>query len=113
MCRRTVPLGLLAFLLALPTLAQESVVTATTWVDDWTGHYKGKVLLRKINGRWWTDDNREVYAPGKKGVFWEVDSKPDTCLFHRSQALRLDARLMVALIDESRRCGADVGRAKS
>ena len=66
---RTVPLGLLALLLALPALAQESVVTATTWVDDWTGHHKGKVLLRKINGRWWTDDNREVYAPGKKECF--------------------------------------------
>ena len=86
---RTVPLGLLAFLLALPAFAQESVVTATIWVDDWTGHHKGKVLLRKINGRWWTDDNREVYAPGKKGVFWEVDSKPDTCLFHHHRPFDL------------------------
>jgi SmpA / OmlA family len=64
-------------------------VTATTWVDDWTGHHQGKVLLRKINGRWWTDDNREVYAPGKKGVFWEVDSKPDTCLFHHHRPFDL------------------------
>ena len=86
---RTVPLGLLAFLLALPAFAQESVVTATIWVDDWTGHHRGKVLLRKINGRWWTDDNREVYAPGKKGVFWEVDSKPDTCLFHHHRPFDL------------------------
>jgi len=87
---RTAALATLAFLgLVLPAFAQEPVVTATIWVDDWTGHHKGKVLLRKINGRWWTDDNREVYAPGKKGVFWEVDSKPDTCLFHHHRPFDL------------------------
>ena len=87
---RTAALATLAFLgLVLPAFAQEPVVSATIWVDDWTGHHKGKVLLRKINGRWWTDDNREVYAPGKKGVFWEVDSKPDTCLFHHHRPFDL------------------------
>jgi len=83
-----VPLGLLAFLLALPAFAQEPVVTATTWVDDWADH-KGKARLRKINERWWTDDNREVYPPGKKGVFWEIDSKKGVCTFHHHRPFDL------------------------
>jgi len=82
------PLGLLAFLLAVPAFAQEPVVTATTWVDDWADH-KGKARLRKINERWWTDDNREVYPPGKKGVFWEIDSKRGTCVFHHHRPFDL------------------------
>jgi len=85
---RTVPLGLLAFLLALPAFAQEPVVTATTWVDDWADH-QGKARLRKINERWWTDDNREVYPPGKKGVFWEIDSKKGVCTFHHHRPFDL------------------------
>src|SRR5258706_2955372 len=85
---RMVPLGLLAFLLALPAFAQEPVVTATTWVDDWADH-KGKARLRKINERWWTDDNREVYPPGKKGVFWEIDSKKGACTFHHHRPFDL------------------------
>ena len=85
---RTVPLGLLAFLLAFPAFAQEPVVTATTWVDDWADH-QGKARLRKINERWWTDDNREVYPPGKKGVFWEIDSKKGVCTFHHHRPFDL------------------------
>jgi hypothetical protein len=85
---RTVPLGFLAFLLAFPAFAQEPMVTATTWVDDWADH-KGKARLRKINERWWTDDNREVYPPGKKGVFWEIDSKKGVCTFHHHRPFDL------------------------
>ena len=73
-------LSLLVFLFALPAFAQQPMVTATRCVDDWADH-KGKARLRKINDRWWTDDNCEVYAPGKKGVFWEIDSKPGTASF--------------------------------
>jgi hypothetical protein len=58
-------------------LAQAPVVTATQWVDAG----KSKELLRKINGRWFSQDNREVYPPSKGGFFWELDSKPGVVQF--------------------------------
>jgi hypothetical protein len=64
--------------LALSAPGVSQVVTATKWVSSG----KGKMLLRKINGRWWTDDNREVYPPSKTGVFWEIDSKPGVVDFY-------------------------------
>jgi hypothetical protein len=64
--------------LALPDIAQEPVVTATQWV----AYHRTRILLRQINGRWWTPDNREVSPPGKNGVWWEIDSKLGVCLFH-------------------------------
>ncbi len=41
-----------------------------------------KVLLKKINNRWFSPDNREVYAPGKNRMFWELDSNPGVVAFH-------------------------------
>lgn len=61
------------------------VVTATKLVD----YEHRKELLRKINGRWWTQDNREVYPPGKNGVFWEIDSKPGVVDFFHHQPFDL------------------------
>ena len=84
-------LSLLVFLFALPAFAQQPMVTATTCVDDWADH-KGKARLRKINDLWWTDDNCEVYAPGVQAV---LDLRG-------REALRLEPRFMVALVDESR-----------
>lgn len=52
--------------------AQE--ITATKWVEDWENG-KAKTELRKINGRWWTEDNREVTPPGTGQVFWTPDSR--------------------------------------
>ena len=54
------------------SLAQGPTVTATKWVD----YGKNRELLRKINGRWWSQDNREVNPPAKGGIFWVLDSKP-------------------------------------
>ncbi len=81
------------FALALAALAQAPVVTATQWVN----YHKGKMLLRRINGRWWTDDDRQVNPPAKEEFFWEIDSKPGICVFHhhrpfdvkRGESLRL------------------------
>jgi hypothetical protein len=76
----------LVFLVAgLPALAQPPVVTATKWVD----YGKNRELLRKINGRWWSQDNREVYPPSKGGVFWELDSKPGVCEFFHHRPFQL------------------------
>jgi hypothetical protein len=61
-------------------------VTETKWVDSG----KGRQLLRKINGRWWTQDNREIYPPSKGGVFWEVDSKPGVCRFFHHRPFQLE-----------------------
>jgi hypothetical protein len=74
-------------------LAQSPHVTDTKLVNSG----KGQEWLRKINGRWWSQDNREVYPPSKNGVFWELDSKPAVCqFFHhrpfqigRAESLRL------------------------
>jgi hypothetical protein len=67
-------------------LAQAPRVTDTKLVDAG----KAKELLRKINGRWWSQDNREVYPPSKGGVFWELDSKPGTCQFFHHRPFQLD-----------------------
>jgi hypothetical protein len=60
---------------------QAQEVTATKWVEDWESG-KRKTELRKINGRWWTQDNREVTPPGPGQVFWTPDSRPGTTTFY-------------------------------
>jgi hypothetical protein len=70
----------------LMVLAQAQQVTDTTLVN-----YQGKKeLLRKINGRWWSQDNREVYPPGKNGIFWELDSKPGVVDFFHHRPFQLN-----------------------
>jgi hypothetical protein len=71
------------------SLAQAPHVTETKLVDNWESG-KGQALLRKINGRWWSPDNREVYPPSKGGVFWELDSKPGVCQFFHHRPFQLD-----------------------
>ena len=65
--------------------AAAQTVTATKLVS----YKKGKELLRKINGRWWTNDNREVYPPSKTGVFWEIDSEVGVVDFYHHQPFEL------------------------
>ena len=67
-------------------LAQPPHVTDTRLVNEG----KGQELLRKINGRWWSQDNREVYPPSNGGIFWELDSKPGTCQFFHHRPFQLD-----------------------
>jgi hypothetical protein len=67
---------------------QAQEVTATKWVEDWESG-KQKTELRKINGRWWTEDNREVTPPGKNGVFWTPDSRPGTTTFYHHRPFQL------------------------
>lgn len=61
--------------------AQPPVVTATKWVSTGRDH---KQLLRKINGRWWTEDDRLVSPPSQSGAagFWTIDSKVGVCVFY-------------------------------
>jgi hypothetical protein len=79
-------LGLSALLCPL-LLAQ--VVTDTKWVDNWEEKGAPREQLRKINGRWWSQDNREVQPPGKDGGFWTLDSKPGTCQFFHHRPFQL------------------------
>src|SRR5579863_1772804 len=65
------------------------VVTATKWVENWEEKGTPREELRKINGRWWTQDNREVTPPGKDGGFWTLDSRPGTCQFFHHRPLEL------------------------
>jgi len=70
-------------------LAQAPHVTDTKVVDNWEEKGHGKEVLRKINGRWWTQDNREVTPPGKGGFFWTVDSKPGSSQFFHHRPFEL------------------------
>ncbi|HYL72737.1 MAG TPA: hypothetical protein VEU96_00950 [Bryobacteraceae bacterium] len=67
-------------------LAQPPHVTDTKLVDEG----KNQQRLRKINGRWWSQDNREVYPPSKGGIFWELDSKPGVVQFLHHRPFQLD-----------------------
>ena len=83
---RVIPVGLIFIVVvALPVWGQAPVVTATQWVNVGS---KDRELLRKINGRWWTQDNRLVYPPSQGGMiaFWEVSSKPGVVEFYHHRA---------------------------
>ena len=73
-------------LLIFAAMCSGQAVTATQRVS--TGGGKSEVL-RKINGRWWTQDNREVYPPSKTGLFWEVDSNPGVVEFRHHRPFEL------------------------
>ena len=66
----------------LMVVAHAQHVTDTKLVD--------RELLRKINGRWWSEDNREVYPPSKNGIFWELDSKPGVVEFFHHRPFQLN-----------------------
>ena len=55
-------------------------------------------LVRKINGRWWSPDNRQLTPPGKNGFFWNIQNKriSEVVFYHhrpvdlsRAESLRL------------------------
>ena len=102
--------------MATVLLAQAPHVTGEKWVTAEGG--RGKELLRKINGRWWSEDNREVYAPPPGGIFWTLDSKPGVVEFvhhrpfqlARAESLRLwmDKLSVQSVLGEpNRRFGSD------
>jgi hypothetical protein len=78
-----------ALLFSQLVFAQAPVVTATKWVENWEEKGRGREQLRKINGRWWSQDNREVTPPAKDGYFWTLDSKPGTCQFFHHRPFQL------------------------
>jgi len=49
----------------------------------------GEELLRKINGRWWSQDNREVKPPADGWGFWQLDSEEGTCQFFHHRPFQL------------------------
>jgi hypothetical protein len=76
----------LCALLAVAGSISAQLVTDTKTVDSENGQPE---LLRKINGRWWSQDNREVTAPPSGGFFWVLDSKPGVCEFFHHRPFRL------------------------
>jgi hypothetical protein len=79
--------ALYLLILACPTFAQNVTATASVRVD-------GKVeRVRKINGRWWSDENRQMYPPKDKNgwEFWIIDKKSEyrTLNHHRPFQLAL------------------------
>jgi hypothetical protein len=75
---------LLAMLVLAATLAGQTVTAVTTVLID------GKPQrVRKINGRWWSDDNREL-SPTKEGFIWYLSSKKgEGWTFHHHRPLDL------------------------
>jgi hypothetical protein len=67
--------------------SQPSPVTATQRVSAGGGKTE---VLRKINARWWSQDNREVYPPSRTGLFWELDSKEGVVDFYHHRPFRLE-----------------------
>jgi hypothetical protein len=86
MTRLLLPIAFSAVSFWTPVAAQTA--TATKLV----GYRNGKELLRKINGRWWTKDNREVYPSSKTGVFWEIDSEVGVVDFYHHRPFDLAKR---------------------
>jgi hypothetical protein len=71
-------------------LAVVQPISAQLVTDTKTVRYKdGEELLRKINGRWWSQDNREVTPPADGWGFWQLDSKEGTCQFFHHRPFRL------------------------
>ncbi|HZU25446.1 MAG TPA: hypothetical protein VFA04_07980 [Bryobacteraceae bacterium] len=68
-------------------VAQEPVVTQTKVIkgEDW----KTDVTIRRINGRWWSPDDREVYPPSSGSFFWTLDSKPGVVRFFHHRPFQL------------------------
>lgn len=71
-------------------LAQPPVVTETKRVENWVKAGGGTVVLRKINGRWWSPDNIEVNPPSKGGLFWTLESEPGVVQFFHHRPFQLD-----------------------
>jgi len=75
-----------AGLFLIVALAQAQEVTDTKEVSTPGG---GHEVLRKINGRWFSEDNREVNPPGPGGMFWVLDSQPGVVKFHHHRPFDL------------------------
>lgn len=87
---------------ATALLSQDSPVTDTERVR--VGGSRTE-LLRKINGRWWTQDNRLVHPPKERNTFaafWIISSKPGVVEFyhHRPFDVRRGEQLRLFLTPE-------------
>jgi hypothetical protein len=74
--------------------AQVPVVTETKKVEIAEKDGQKKQVLRKINGRWWSEENREAAPPADGKGVWTVDPEPDAVEFfhHRPfEVARADA----------------------
>ncbi len=91
-------------------LAQEPVVTDRKWVENWEEKGRPREQLRKINGRWWSQDNREVQPPGKDGGFWALDSKPGTCIFYHHRPFHLELAEQLHLFMSPQEVEAALGK---
>ena len=84
------PRPLLAPALAVPALAQTVTATAKVRID-------GKVeTVRKINNRWWSEDNRHL-TPTKEGYIWWLSSeKGKSWDFHHHRPVDLPTQRGIA-----------------
>lgn len=89
---------------------QAQEVTATKWVENWESGGHGRTELRKINGRWWTEDNREVTPPGPGQVFWTPDSRPATTTFYHHRPFQLARAESLHLFMSPREVEAALGQ---
>jgi hypothetical protein len=94
--------------LILSVACHAQVVTAMQTVRIGIGSNETEAL-RKINGRWWTQDNREVSPPGKGGMFWIVDSDPGVVEFHHHRPFDLAKAELLHLFESRAAVEATLG----
>ena len=70
--------------LALPLWPQRVTASADVTLDGRLEH------VRKINARWWSDDNREMFPPTEKsGFLWTVEEKSPYRIFYHHKPVDL------------------------
>ena len=62
-------------------LAQPPVVTEIKKVSNWEQKGQAPQIVRKINERWWSIDDREVSPPTKDRSFWVREGEPGEMTF--------------------------------
>lgn len=80
---RFVNRALCLLIFASPLLPQTVTATAAAKLEP------GRKVenVRKINGRWWSDDNREMFPPATAGGLWIVEPKtPGRVFLHHNPA---------------------------
>ena len=103
-------------LLSLSTaaLAQIPQVTETRKVDIGDRITPKKIIVRKINGRWWSEDNREVtavneVAPNGDKLPWLIQTEPGAVQFFHHRPLDLSRAESLHLFMRPKEVGAALG----
>ncbi len=81
---RVVRRAIALLVLTCPAYAQTITGSAEVEVDGKVEH------VRQINGRWWSDDNRQMFPPAKKDdLMWIINPKTPGLVFYHHRPVQL------------------------